>query len=49
LLKKLNKTIETVFCKLKLRKNSFSVASGGPQPASALCGRQTLPLALPAC
>jgi hypothetical protein len=28
-----------VFCKNKSRENYFSVASGGPQPASALCGR----------
>jgi hypothetical protein len=37
-----------VFCKRKQRKNNFSVATGGPQPASALCGGHKPPLSFPA-
>jgi hypothetical protein len=46
------KLLKFLFCKKNQRKNCFSVATGGPQPASArvaLCGRQTVPLALAAC
>jgi hypothetical protein len=52
LLKNEQKLLKFLFCKKIQRKNCLSVASGGPQPASAcvaLCGGQTLPLALAAC
>jgi hypothetical protein len=44
----LNKITKNCILKIKTERKHFSVATGGPQPASALCSRYYLPPSLAA-